>query len=103
MPPDAGWWYLQAGAMAIITGGFLLATLRALLYRSHHPQAPLRDHGLVITVVLLVIAFANVLTAYATAVDWADLRDFGGIVVRMTLILAALYLAALGPLENGRH
>lgn len=95
-------WTLQAVAAAVATGLFAYEVVRAYMYDRRYPDDPIGEAGIVTAASLTLIAFANILTSWSAALspDWVELRDFGGTMVRGTLLILAVYLVLKRPLSN---
>lgn len=80
---------------------FLIELRRVTGYAERHTDREAEtEWGLVAIVALLLVAMGNVVTAYATAVDADDARNFAGTMIRAVLLTVSLYLALSGPLRR---
>jgi hypothetical protein len=89
---DQSWWILQAGLAAVCALVFLRSLFRPL--PSPRFSAYEIEARTVLLAGLVVIAFANVATSYATATANEELRNAGGMTVRAVLLVMTLYLLA---------
>lgn len=92
-------WLLQAFGALICA--LVFAWIVGYLMRGDDPIS--RLDAIVGMSGLTVIALGNVMTAFATAIGWMQLRDFGGTSVRGALLVLALYFAASVARANARR
>jgi hypothetical protein len=96
-------WLAQAIIMMFVVFGMSWIASRAIHYYWTHPQSTAAEHCGVVAVAAIIVAVGNVFTTYATAVNWSDLRDFGGVMIRGALIIATVYMLVAGPLRQHRE
>jgi hypothetical protein len=92
-------WWLQAimsGALALVFAFHGARVYRARRQRQGDSREAL-EHALVVSSTLAIISFANFVTSFATGIDDAGLRNNGGLLVRISLLVCAVYLLAAGP------